>query len=314
MAVPKYNEFFPAFMLCLQDGKEHKLPEIREYCAKYMKLTQADMQLQQASGGSVFYDRVGWCRTYLKKAGLIDSPARATFIITDEGKKALENGANNITLEYLEQFQSFLDFLGNRITHVSPGKVTSAPVASTLAEVTKDYSPQDLLNYALEEMHRTLADELMTEVLKVDAYDFEQLVVKLLQKMGYGTLKNAEDAVTKKSGDEGIDGVVTTDKFGFDSLYVQAKRWNKSATVGRPEIQKFLGALAGQGATKGLFITTSKFSKEAVEFAQKQLHQKIVLIDGDALMKLMIEYELGVSTTAVYKVRKIDTDFFNEEM
>lgn len=156
MAVPKYNEFFPAFMLCLQDGKEHKLPEIREYCAKYMKLTQADMQLQQASGGSVFYDRVGWCRTYLKKAGLIDSPARATFIITDEGKKALENGANNITLEYLEQFQSFLDFLGNRITHVSPGKVTSAPVASTLAEVTKDYSPQDLLNYALEEMHRTL--------------------------------------------------------------------------------------------------------------------------------------------------------------
>lgn len=314
MAVPKYNEFFPAFMLCLQDGKEHKLPEIREYCAKYMKLTQADMQLQQASGGSVFYDRVGWCRTYLKKAGLIDSPARATFIITDEGKKALENGANNITLEYLEQFQSFLDFLGNRITHVSPGKVTSAPVASTLAEVTKDYSPQDLLNYALEEMHRTLADELITEVLKVDAYDFEQLVVKLLQKMGYGTLKNAEDAVTKKSGDEGIDGVVTTDKFGFDSLYVQAKRWNKSATVGRPEIQKFLGALAGQGATKGLFITTSKFSKEAVEFAQKQLHQKIVLIDGDALMKLMIEYELGVSTTAVYKVRKIDTDFFNDEM
>ena len=309
MAIPKYNELFPAFMLSLQDGKEHKLSEIYQYCAKYMNLTQADMQIQHVSGGSVFNNRVRWCRLYLIKAGLIDSPARATYIITKEGKKALANGAHNITLEYLEQIQSFSDFKASHAPSSS-----SSNVNTSISERIKDYSPQDLLNYALEEMHRTLADELMNEVLKVDAYDFEQLVVKLLQKMGYGTLQDTEDAVTKKSGDEGIDGIVTTDKFGFDSLYVQAKRWNKGTTVGRPEIQKFLGALAGQGATKGLFITTSKFSKEAEEFAKKHLHQKIVLIDGDALMKLMIEYELGVSTISVYKVRKLDTDFFNDEM
>lgn len=154
----------------------------------------------------------------------------------------------------------------------------------------------------------------MSELLKMSPYDFENLIVRLLIKMGYGTLKQNEMAVTPKSGDEGIDGIVSADKFGFDSIYIQAKKWRSDSTVGRPEIQKFLGALAAQGATKGIFITTAHFSKEAIAFAEKQLHQKIVLVDGNQLTELMIEYNLGVSVVETYVVKRVDYDFFNDEL
>ena len=156
--------------------------------------------------------------------------------------------------------------------------------------------------------------DVMSELLKMSPYDFENLIVRLLIKMGYGTLKQNEMAVTPKSGDEGIDGMVSADKFGFDSIYIQAKKWRSDSTVGRPEIQKFLGALAGQGATKGIFITTAHFSKEAIAFAEKQLHQKIVLVDGNQLTELMIEYNLGVSVVETYVVKRVDYDFFNDEL
>lgn len=153
-----------------------------------------------------------------------------------------------------------------------------------------------------------------TSHLPTYPYDFERLIVQLLIKMGYGSLQLNKNAVTKKSGDEGIDGIVTADKFGFDSIYTQAKRWKTDAVIGSPEIQKFLGALAGQGATKGLFITTAKFAKSAYEYAQKQLHSKIVLVDGMRLMQLMIEYNLGVSTVASYEVKRVDYDFFSNDV
>lgn len=145
-------------------------------------------------------------------------------------------------------------------------------------------------------------------------YYFERLVVRLLIKMGYGPLKLNTNAVTKATADEGIDGIITADKFGFDSIYIQAKQWQPETTVGRPEIQKFLGALVGQGASKGVFITTAKFTKGAIEYANKQLSTKIVLIDGKQLANLMVEYKLGVSTIATYEVNRIDYDFFNEDI
>lgn len=165
---------------------------------------------------------------------------------------------------------------------------------------------------ALSELNSDLADELTAEIMKISPYEFERLVAKLLIAMGYGTMEGNPDAVTKKSGDEGIDGVVSADKFGFDSIYIQAKQWQPDSVVGRPEVQKFLGALAGQGASKGIFITTAKYSREAAEFAAKQLHSKIVLVDGKQLAKLMIEYDLGVSSVATYKIKRIDSDFFDE--
>lgn len=305
MAVPKYNEIFPAFIKSLADGEIHSLKDIRDFCAEDFKLSDEDKQVHLASGQNMFNDRVGWARTYLKKAGLIDSPARAKFCLTAEGKKALQAGAEYVTLKYLQQNKAFSEWY-----HTGKSTDNAAPVS----EEVSGQSPQEMMNYALDELNSSVADDLMSEVLKISPYDFEHLIVKLLIKMGYGSMKLNKDATTQKSGDEGIDGIVTADKFGFDSIYAQAKQWKIDSVVGRPEVQKFLGALAGQGAAKGLFITTARFSKEAKEFANKQLHSKIVLVDGAQLMKLMIEYNLGVSTVATYEVKRIDYDFFNEEV
>ena len=169
-----------------------------------------------------------------------------------------------------------------------------------------------MLDSAVKKLNASLADDILEEIMKISPYSFEKLVVDLLFKMGYGKAKDNPDAVTQKSGDEGIDGIVSADKFGFDAIYIQAKQWKTDSTVSRPEIQKFLGALAGQGATKGIFITTAQFSKEAKAFANKQLHSKIILVDGQELAALMIEYNLGVSINRVYEVKRIDTDYFNE--
>lgn len=304
MPVPKYYEFFPYVLKCLSDKKNHSMKEIAEYCANCAKLTEEDKRETISSGMPVYTNRVGWARTYLSKAGLVERVARSVYHLTPLGEQAVAYGADKIDLDYLRQFDSFNEFSNSKNT------VKDKENAVT----DKDESPQEQIDSSIRKINSSLQDDLMSEVLKMSPYDFENLIVRLLIKMGYGTLKQNEDAVTKKSGDEGIDGIVSADKFGFDSIYIQAKKWQTSSTVGRPEIQKFLGALAGQGATKGIFITTAHFSKEAIDFANKQLHQKIVLVDGDQLSKLMIEYDLGVSVVETYVVKRIDYDYFNNEM
>ena len=302
MAVPKYNEFFPAFLTCLGDGKVHSLQEIREYCMDALELSDADRNEQLPSGRNLVRDRVGCARTHLKKAGLIDSPAKAHFAITELGRQVLNKGTDILTLEYIHNLQ---------IQNGEFSVDTAAPLNAGIAD--NEQSPQEKIEYAIEELNSDLSDELLAELGKMDCYAFEQLVVNLLIKMGYGSLMLNRDAVTKKSGDEGIDGVVTADRFGFDTVYTQAKKWKGDSNVGRPDIQRFLGALAGQGATKGLFITTGQFTKEAREYAQKQLNHKIVLVDGQELTKLMIEYNLGVTTVSTYEIKRIDSDFFDNE-
>ena len=304
MSVPKYDEFMPSIIKCLGDGEIHTLKELAEFCAKEFNLTEADKNETISSGQMKLYNRVGWAKAYLKKAGLVDSPKRAHFIITEEGRKALENGADCVTLDYLMRFDSFREFQN----------VQNKENEEDMVEKIKSVSPQEQIESAIKELNNDLADELMSEIMKISPYEFERLVVKLLIKMGYGNIEENKDAVTSQSGDEGIDGVVSADKFGFDSIYIQAKQWKDGNNVGRPEVQKFLGALAGQGATKGIFITTSKFSKEAISFASKQLHSKIVLVDGNQLANLMIEYNLGVSTYFTYEVKRIDSDFFSEDV
>ncbi len=304
MSVPKFYEFMPSFIRCLGDGEVHTNKEIIEYCADKLHLSEEDKAETLSSGQSTLHNRVGWARTYLKKAGLIHSPKRGSFCLTEEGRKAFNQGAECVTLQYLEQFSSFLEFKGNS----SSNPEQDGPL------VTDQNSPQERIESALNELNEELAGDLMTEIMKMTPYEFERLVVKLLIKMGYGKPEENKDAVTAKSGDEGIDGIVSSDKFGFDSIYIQAKQWKNDSTVGRPEIQKFLGALAGQGATKGIFITTAKFSKEAEAFAAKQLHSKIVLVDGERLTKLMIEFDLGVSTVHAYLVKRIDSDFFSDDV
>lgn len=303
MAVPKYNEFFPAVIKCLGDGKAHSLQEIREYCIKAFDLTDEDMQQRLKSGQPLVYDRVGWARTYLKKAGLVDSPERSMVCLTEEGKKAYAAGAEKITLEYLQQYPPFLDFIHKNMEQTTESETVTA----------EEKSPQELIEYAIGQLNVSLADTLMGEVMKMDPFSFEKLVVELLVRMGYGSKDVSLNRTTKKSGDEGIDGIVTSDRLGFDKVYIQAKQWKNDSVIGRPEIQKFLGALAGQGANKGIFITTAKFSNEAKAFIEKPLRTKIVLIDGKALMDYMIEFKLGVSVTDTYEVKRVDYDFFEED-
>lgn len=304
MAVPKYYEIMPEFIRCLGDGELHTIKEIRSFCADALNLTEEDRQQTLPSGSNVFADRVGWARTYLKKAGLIESPSRANFKLTEAGTEAFQKGVECVTVAYLCQFESFRQFYGKPCS-TEPDK----PILQDTAD-----SPVEMIEQALGELNDQLSLDLMAEIMKMSAYEFEGLVVKLLVKMGYGNTQSVKTLVTKKSGDEGIDGIVSQDKLGFDSIYIQAKQWGLDRTVSRPEVQKFLGALAGQGAVKGLFITTARFSSEAIAYVNKQLNHKIVLVDGKMLTNLMIEYNLGVSVSKTYEVKRIDTDFFNEDV
>lgn len=304
MAVPKYDEFFKYVLKCLADNKDHTTKEIISYCADSAGLSDSEKRETLASGTTLYINRIAWARTYLSKAGLIKKTARAVYHITPEGKKAINFGVEKIDLDYLRKYDSFKNF---------SDKKSQSLVESSRYE-DNEKSPLEQIEASINDINSSLQADLMDEILKMSPYDFESLIVKLLLKMGYGTLRQNEDAVTKKSGDEGIDGVVSADKFGFDSIYVQAKKWQTTSTVGRPDIQKFLGALAGQGATKGIFFTTSHFSKEALDFANKQLHQKIILVDGDQLTKLMTEYNLGVSAIETFVIKKVDYDFFNDEI
>lgn len=308
MPVPKYDEFFPPFMKCLSDGNVHSLSEIRSYCADYYNLSDAD-RVEPLNNGKSYKlnDRVGWARTYLKKAGLIESPERGKFFITDIGKEAVAAGIENITLDYLMQFESFREFMDSSRSAAKSNEKQAGTDS-------RELSPQEMLDEAFSQMNSSLADDLMAEIMKMNCYDFEKLVVKLLVKMGYGAADNAFSRATRKSGDEGIDGIVTSDRFGFDVIYTQAKHYDTGTTIGRPEIQKFLGALAGQGASKGIFITTARFSNEARVYVEKQLLQKIVLVDGKMLTDLMIEFNLGVTTVNTYEIKRVDYDFFQEDV
>lgn len=300
MSVPKYNEFFQPIMEYMEDENIHNIKELRNFCCKYYNLTEQDLKLTIPSKKqSLFYNRVFWAKTYLVKVGLIESVSRAQYCLTDRGKEAITNGVENITLSYLKKYESFRTFIG--IDNKNKGN-------DPLKEEKLPDNPKEIIESSVKQINQSLSDNLMQEILKMEWYDFEKLVILLLKKMGYG-----EPTTTKKTGDGGIDGLVKADKFGFDTIYVQAKLWKPESTVSRPEIQKFLGALAGQGASKGFFITTAKFSDEAIQFAQRHLQQKIVLVDGNTLTNLMIEYNLGVSIEITYEVKRMDYDFFNED-
>lgn len=304
MAVPKYYEMYRAFLESLADRQIHGVKEIKHKVINVFGLSEADVAEMLPSGKQRLFDnRIGWCRTYLKKANLITSPARAQFLITERGLNLLSQNIpiNNDTLM---QFPEFVNFTRGESTAASQRSIS-------VEEKNDECTPQEILEQSFKELNDALANELLAEILNMDPYKFEKLVVDLLIKMGYGKLQY-DSKVTRKSADEGIDGIVTADKLGFDSIYIQAKRY-KDTSIGRPEIQKFVGALAGQGAQKGIFLTTSRFTKEAEEFAEKNLSYKIVLINGQRLSDLMIEYGLGVSEEFVYRVKKIDSDYFAED-
>lgn len=303
MAIPKYYEMYKPFLLCLKEGLPTATKDVREYIANEMGVSSEERKEMLPSGKQAIFDnRVGWTRAYLDKAGLITSKARGVYHITDEGKRVLSDNPEIINDAYLNRYPSFVEFK-------NPGFNTDYASDNQLLNDT----PQDIIDKAFSQINANLSDELLSEIMRQTPEFFERLVVALLGKMGYGgSLKNA-GVVTGQTGDEGIDGIVKEDKLGFNLIYIQAKRWDVEKSIGRPEIQKFVGALAGQGATRGLFITSAKFSKEAIAYADKQHTTKIILVDGSMLTKLMIEYNFGVSVDSSYEIKKIDTDFFTDQ-
>ena len=303
MAVPKFFEFFEAFLKAIQDGEVHTAKEVRTTVAEVMELSTADLSEMLPSGRqTTFGNRINWARTYLNKAGLIETPSRGKYRITEEGKKALASG-EEINLKYLEQYDAFRDF----------HKATTEG-STDVSEVASEESPMEALDTAFKQVNATLASELMDEVMKLTPTEYEKLVVKLLLQMGYGSGIDEAGMVTQRSNDGGIDGIIKEDQLGFSNIYIQAKQWATDQTVGKPEIQKFVGALTGQQAQKGLFITTAKFSAGALQYAGNLLGTKVVLVDGPALTRLMIKHNVGVSIEHVYEVKRLDSDFFSDEL
>lgn len=304
MPIPKYNEFYGAVLNFLSDGMEHSSREMIGPISDAFSLTAEERAEKLPSQRqTAVSNRISWARTYLKKAGLIASPKRGVFVITDRGLAALASG-EEIGYGYLPQFESFRDFVG-RADEDTEGR-NQAGVPSDSIPDAEGSTPDEALAGALAEINRQLSDDLLDEIMKISDQAFEQFVLDLMTSMGYGSVDNATQ-VTPFAGDEGIDGIIMEDKLGFDLIYVQAKHYAPDHTVGRPDIQAFVGAIAGRDG-KGLFVTTSKFSKQAREYAERQ---HIVLIDGQRLAELMIEHDFGVSTRKVYKVKTVDTDLFN---
>ena len=303
MAVPKFFEFFEAFLKAVSDGELHSAKDVRNNIANSMKLTEEDLAEMLPSGTQRTFDnRVAWARTYLNKAGLIETPMRGKYHITKEGIRALTSN-EKIDIAYLEKSEEFKNF------HNVTTQNTSIEIQDE-----KNETPLEILESAHKQYLRALASQLMDELMKLTPVEFERLVVKLLLKMGYGSGIEGAGMVTQASNDGGIDGIIKEDQLGFSHIYIQAKQWALEQTVGKPEIQKFVGALQGQQAQKGLFITTARFSSGAIQYANNLLGVKVVLVDGSALTKLMIKHSVGVSLEQTYEVKKIDSDFFAEEL
>lgn len=289
--LPKYNELMKPLLLVINDGEVHVFGEVIATLAHKLNLSEEDLNEKLPSGNqSVFKNRVGWAKTYLKKAGLVDSPARATIVITDAGKKVVEENPEVIDSKYLEQFSSFIEFYHSKNTD------TSLSVKLNMDDLT----PDDQLESAYKQINDTLASDLLNEVLKISPYTFEKLVVDLLSSMGYGAIAYGSHA-TVASGDDGIDGVIMEDQLGFSLIYIQAKKWALDKVVGQPDIQSFVGAIAGKQG-HGLFVTTSRFSQKAKDYAD---NHHIILVDGVKLANLMIKHNFCVSTRKRLRLKRL---------
>ena len=284
------------------DGNEHSLREGIEGVAEKFRLTEAERKELLPSGQQPTFDnRVAWARTYLSKGALLDSPRRGYFCITQRGREVLAKNPTVINVKFLEQFPEFIEFRAKRNEPKESAETTEAQNLQT---------PGELLESAYQKLREDLSAELLKTVRESSPTFFERIVIDVLVKMGYGGSRKEAGKAVGRSGDEGIDGIINEDRLGLDVIYIQAKRWQ--AAVGRPEIQKFVGALQGQRANKGIFITTSAFTREAEDYAAK-IPSKIVLIDGEQLSQLMIDHNVGVALVTSYETKKIDSDYFIEE-
>lgn len=298
--IPQYNEMYNEVLNVLNKHQKLRVRDIVQEVSDVLNLSEEERrQTLENSNKTIIYQRIGWTKTYLTKAGLVRSVERGVYQITPQGEKVLASQVH-IDDEFLMQYEGVRDFVNRHNENDDKKSENKKP------------TPLENIDQSIKMISSRLSDELLDMILSKEPIFFEKLVLDLLDKMGYAY--DEESIIsTDYCGDEGIDGIIKEDKFGFSNIYVQAKRWNRSA-VGRPEIQKFLGAVAGQGGTKGLFITTSTFTREAIDYAQKQLQVKLILVDGKMLTDLMIKYNLGVSVVKTYEIKQLDVDYFYSEL
>lgn len=303
MAIPDFQTLMLPVLKALKDGQEHPFRNIVELLALEFNLTQDELsQMLPSRRAPTFYNRVAWAKFYLKKAKLVSQVKRSYLSITPRGQKVLADNPSVINIKFLEQFSDFILTKDNESIDETSNVVTNDDSSSN--------TPEEVMENSYQKLNILLASELLEVVKSCTPQFFERLVVEVLLAMGYGGSRVEAGRAIGQSGDGGIDGIIDEDKLGLDSIYIQAKRWEGS--VGRPEIQKFVGALQGQRAHKGVFITTSDFTKDAQEYV-RNISSKVVLINGFTLARLMIENNVGVSTASTYEVKKIDTDYFVDE-
>ena len=307
MSIPEFQSFFHPFLKFSSDKKEHSLKEVRDYLTNHFSLSEEEKSEKVPSGTQTKFDnRIYWTKSYFIKAKLLEATKRAHFKITDEGLTFLAKFQEKITIKDLKEIEEFREFSSRSN---SPHKKNIKNIDEVQVEDSK--TPLETLEDSFLFIQKQLANELL-EKIKTNSWQFfEDLVVDLMVAMGYGGSRNTAGKQIKRTNDEGIDGIIDEDKLGLDVIYLQAKRWTKDSGIGRPEIQRFVGALHGKRARKGVFITTGHFSKSAYDYV-KTIDPKVILIDGDKLSHLMIEYNLGTSIIESYSIKKLDLDYFEE--
>jgi restriction system protein len=304
MAVPDFQSLMIPVLRAVADGKTYTAAEVNNRVAKDLLLTEADLaELLPSGKNHVFYNRVNWAKYYLFRAGLVSQPRRALWEINQRGRDTLATDVGRITISDLKQYPEFREFVSH--PKKSGGK-------STLDEIHEDTGrdPVEMMETGYEQMRAELARTVLEQAKSCSPEFFEQLVVDLLVAMGYGGSRADAGHAVGGSGDGGIDGIIKEDRLGLDAVYIQAKRWEGS--VSRPTVQGFTGSLEGQRARKGVLITTSRFTHDAREYVEK-IEKKIVLIDGEQLAELMIDYGIGVAEVTSYSVKRLDTDYFESD-
>ncbi len=299
----------------LQDGHPRAISDVRSALAMEFELTDEDLAEELPSGrAKTFHNRVGWATTHLYRTGLLTRPRRSVYAITERGQQILASNPERVDLRVLAQFPELAAFRSSQQS--TDGEDQPQPLSTEMSPVGEtasahDTIPQERIAIAARELRAALIVELLDSINDQNPTFFEGLVLDVLQAIGYGGSR--EDAADRlgQSGDEGVDGVIREDRLGLDQIYVQAKKW--ADPVGRPEIQKFFGALHGQRATKGIFITTSSFTRGARDYANG-VTPRVILVDGRELAELMIDYRVGVTPTATYTLTRIDSDYFDDEM
>jgi restriction system protein len=306
LAIPDFQSVMLPLLRSTVDREEHSLSAVTNDLAEHFELTEEETEELIPSGrAKTFKNRVGWANTYLKKAGLLEAPRRGYLTITPRGIEILEENPERVDMVLLNRFPEFVEF---RSRTNGTGNTATA-VKSGVESTSKEETPEEIMESAHRQIRDALAAELLQQIMSCSPAFFENLVVDLLVAMGYGGTRSDAGRSIGRSGDEGIDGIINEDRLGLDIIYIQAKRWQ--APVSRPEIQKFVGALQGKRARRGVFITTSSSTDGAADYASN-IENRVILVDGKTLSNLMIDHGVGVSTAATYSIRRIDSDYFDE--